>query len=437
MRSLPQAQADVNVAADDGESCHRRKRFHSLLSMQCAFPLKKKTSIFASLVLFYALISLLLQIEQVVPFQSENDGVSAPTDHRHQQQQSKASNGRPLLRDVLSLSNGTIIGSPQFLLDFAIIGFPKCGTTALHEWMGMHPQIRLLENEVFSLMNDAPARLIYRLYTQLPADDNVRRGFKNPLDIRAPHSLAYIKKYFPRTLLIVGIRSSVKWFESLYNFKVQNLPRNVNPSYWGDPNDLIGACMAWNDTNCVGTAKGLFHVHLAALGKILPLSSDLQQRYPQFLKNVPYMPNPIFLYDSEQLTDTNRTRTRQFRDDLLRLLRLLPNGKSGARLSHEQELQNEQLLDSLLPDIIPRTKPDFSHFSRREQRKKDRFKVKICQDRYKPIRHELVKNAQEASLWIRTSGFLSSPDVTVSSPDYFNSLLENWMDDPCQGNNNS
>ena len=195
--------------------------------------------------------------------------------------------------------------------------------------------------------------------------------------------------------------------------------------------------MAWNDTNCVGTAKGLFHVHLAALGKILPLSSDLQQRYPQFLKNVPYMPNPIFLYDSEQLTDTNRTRTRQFRDDLLRLLRLLPNSKSGARLSHEHQLQNEQLLDSLLPDIIPRTKPDFSHFSRREQRKKDRFKVKICQDRYTPIRHELVKNAQEASLWIRTSGFLSSPDVTVSSPDYFNSLLENWMDDPCQGNNNS
>ena len=100
VRSLPQVQANVNVAADDGESCHRRKRFHSLLSMQCAFPLKKKTSIFASLVLFYALISLLLQIEQVVPLQSEKDGVSAPADHRHQQQQSEASNGRPLLRNV-------------------------------------------------------------------------------------------------------------------------------------------------------------------------------------------------------------------------------------------------------------------------------------------------------------------------------------------------
>ena len=196
--------------------------------------------------------------------------------------------------------------------------------------------------------------------------------------------------------------------------------------------------MAWNDTNCVGTGKGLFNVHLASLGKVLPLSSDLRKRYPEFLSNVTYMPNPIFLYDSDQLTDSNRTRSRQFRDDLLRLLGLYPgnisiNQTDGSSI-HSQNQRNHKVLDDILPDVIPRIKPDFSHFSRREQRRKDRFKVNLCQDQYAPIRNELIKNAQEASLWIRTSGFLSSPDVTVSSPEYFEALLKNWMVNPCEVN---
>ena len=183
--------------------------------MQFALPLKKRVSLFATLVLLYAVTSLIFQIRRVVPPKVDNDDVAS------QAQETRTRDGRPLLRDVLSFPNGTIIGSPQFLLDFAIIGFPKCGSTAIHHWMGLHPQIHLLENEVFSLMNGSPERLIYRLYTQLPAESNIRRGFKNPLEIRSPHSLAYIKKYFPKTLLIIGIRSSVKWFESLYNFKVR------------------------------------------------------------------------------------------------------------------------------------------------------------------------------------------------------------------------
>ena len=189
--------------------------------MQFALPLKKRVSLFATLVLLYAVTSLVFQIRRVVPSKVDNDDVAS------QAQGTRTRNGRPLLRDVLSFPNGTIIGSPQFLLDFAIIGFPKCGSTAIHHWMGLHPQIHLLENEVFSLMNGAPERLIYRLYTQLPPESNIRRGFKNPLEIRSPHSLAYIKKYFPRTLLIIGIRSSVKWFESLYNFKVRLTKRSM------------------------------------------------------------------------------------------------------------------------------------------------------------------------------------------------------------------
>jgi hypothetical protein len=338
---------------------------------------------------------------------------------------------RPKLSSILNFTSGQIIGDPNSLLDFAIIGFPKCGTTALHLWLGQHPQIHLLENEVFSLLNKAPDRLIFRLYTQLPSNETYKRGYKNPLDIRVPHSLAYIRRFFPKTLLMIGIRHPVKWFESLYNFKVQNLPRKVSPSYWGDPNGLIGACMQWNDTNCVGTAKGLFHVHLAALGKVLPLSTQLVHRYPQILSNVSHMPNPVFLYVSEQLTHQDTAHSKTFRYDLLRLLGLLPTSTSETTTNTTLMRQRQKEFINLLPDVIPRSKPDFEHFSQREQSRRNRNKIDLCQERYVPVRTELMNIAKEASVWIRTSGFLSSPSVTVSSPDYFMELLLGWMTDPC------
>jgi hypothetical protein len=87
-----------------------------------------------------------------------------------------------------------------------------------------------------ALLNERPDFLVKRLYTQLSESPQVQRGYKNPLDIRSPPSLHYLAKIFPRTTLIIGIRHPVRWMESLYNFKVQNLPRRVDPSYWGDPN---------------------------------------------------------------------------------------------------------------------------------------------------------------------------------------------------------
>jgi hypothetical protein len=51
-------------------------------------------------------------------------------------------------------------------------------------------------------------------------------------------------------------------------FLLQNLPRNVHPSAWGDPNNMIGACADWTEPSCAGTAKVWFHIHLATLGKV-------------------------------------------------------------------------------------------------------------------------------------------------------------------------
>jgi hypothetical protein len=46
------------------------------------------------------------------------------------------------------------------------------------------------------------------------------------------------------------------------------------------------------------------------------------------------------------------------------------------------------------------------------------------------VREELMVLARQSSWWIRKV-FLNSPTVFVSSRDYFETILQGWMKDPC------
>jgi hypothetical protein len=307
--------------------------------------LQKRLRLIAALVILVSTIAMFRTLATLTSSSADNDDPEIDNrpvlTYRSQQPSRLPRNNhtstdhrRPQLRTILKVPTMEIIGDPQFLLDFAIIGFPKCGTTALQEYLSQHVQIEMLRGEAFCLINRQPQRLIHRLYLQLPKDTTFKRGYKNPLDIRAPPSLHYLTQYFPNTTLMIGIRHPVLWFESLYNFKVQNLPRNVHPGVWGNPNELIGACADWNDTHCVGTAKGWFHVHLATLGKVAS-PHEWKKEYPIYLANSdtdtdtatpPYVvPNPVFWYESQQLVFDDpyaANYARQFRTDLQRILGL-------------------------------------------------------------------------------------------------------------------
>ena len=43
--------------------------------------------------------------------------------------------------------NNVIVGDLQFLLDFAIVGHAKCGTSTMMEWLGLHGQISCFAGE--------------------------------------------------------------------------------------------------------------------------------------------------------------------------------------------------------------------------------------------------------------------------------------------------
>lgn len=362
-------------------------------------------------------ILLVVLISPLVPLYLQLYYLVGPSLSSPSSPQISREKGRPDIHALLTFPEGKVIGDPQFLLDLAIVGFPKCGTTALQDWLSQHPQIQMLLGEPFPLMYRKPYLLIWKLYNLLPEDQvqiKYVRGYKNPLDVRCPTCMNYLGTLFPKTPLIIGLRHPVRWFESLYNFKVQNLPPQVHPGVYGHPNDLIDECEDYMNPDCVGTAKGWFHVHLAALGKVA-FPEEWRLEYPRYLQNVSLtapIPNPVFLYETNQLqfhaSAPAGEHSKQFREDLANLLHL------------------ETPLD--MP--MSRAKPDNFNLTTRQQRRKDRFKIRICEDNYKPLRSALMTVARRTSEWIRNE-LLQSPDVVVSSPDHFRSLIEGWMLDPC------
>lgn len=252
------------------------------------------------------------------------------------------------------------------------------------------------------------------LFQQLPPGP-YKRGYKCPVDLTQQHIIEYYRTLWPKTKLIIGIRHPVDWFESLYNFRVQNLP---SMETMPPPFKLIGRCVKGMKLTC--TEKGNFAYNLLNLGKANQLgprpSTDLEEsivgKYRRGWFNVsevPYTPNPVFIFDVAQLADTNETRRESFRQDMTNYLGL----------------------KKLLPPLI-QEKPGMS-WSSHIQSKKDTQKINICDTQHFSVRQELMRLSRQNSQWIREV-FINSPDVEVSSRPFFEQIIEGYMVDPCEGN---
>ncbi|CAB9513445.1 unknown protein (Partial), partial [Seminavis robusta] len=243
----------------------------------------------------------------------------------------------PPLDSLIGDLNEDITGDVQFLLDFAIVGFGKCGTTALINWLDDHPEINTIPKEALHLPRKRPALMVQKLHqmkeqtllsqqqnstsNNSTSTTNSLQGFKNPSDVRRPESMAYIQKYWPQTKLIITVRHPVLWFQSLYNFLVNEMGRSQK---FLRHTSLIGG--PHKNTAYAHTGKGEFHAILSLLGKT-PLNTpqelellqgflqedELEQYWPP---PTPGLPNPIFFLDTSQMSDSNETRAAQFRYDL-------------------------------------------------------------------------------------------------------------------------
>lgn len=127
------------------------------------------------------------------------------------------------------------------------------------------------------------------------------------------------------------------------------------------------------------------------------------------VKAIKYMPNPVFLFEVDQLADKDEARNLQFRQDVTDFMGLserlgpIPHNQPGSQVEHDPA----------------------------EQLRRDRRKINICEAPHDGLRQSLMKLARHTSLWIRQSGFLDVPTVFCSSREHLEDILLRWMEDPC------
>ena len=331
-----------------------------------------------------------------------------------------------------------IVADVQFLLDFAVVGFGKCGTTSLLHWLQQKDNttetttgtlVRAPNYEAQFLRNKRPAQLVRKMYqfgveeqearnnNKLLPHEKIVKGFKNPSDIRRPKSRDLLTQYWPQTKLIVTVRHPVEWMVSLYNyFKIEKGRHKATLT----AADMVtpGARDKEGDTqHFVSSAKGEFHAILAEIGKTPLASTDEWKLLRPWLNpsqkvriQKHHMPHSIFLMEMKQLADTNTTRSKQFANDLEAFLGL-PQNHLPPPLHVRPNTQRVKGQDNL-----------------------EDLKMDICAPEFAPVLEEMVSIARAGSQWLREY-FMASPEVTVSSPEYINELFERWMIDPCETSN--
>jgi hypothetical protein len=302
----------------------------------------------------------------------------------------------PLNTLVKEGSKKEITGDVQFLMDFAIVGYPKTGTSTKVRWLASQKEIQMYDHEIYHMKDDEPADMVRALYA-LPEGNQFKRGYKAPRDIHNQPAIQSFNKYFPNTKFIIGLRHPVLWFESFYNYRIRS---NISlPS----PLDMIGDCTPEMYNVC--TEEIRFMDHLSAMGKTgrtdpkeLELLSPVLPRHHA----APKMNNSVFLYEISQMEEPDENLAAQYRVDLQNYLDL------------------SQPLDPLDEDKESHADSPYKHLF-----------IDICDPQYAPVHADLMDIAVKSSIWLREY-FLPLPDVHVSSPDHFAKLLEDWLVDPCE-----
>ena len=359
---------------------------------------------------------------------------------------------RPPLATFIDTATSTVTENFNCLLDFAIIGFAKSGTTTLgtllnipgiigtsSESVLLHKNIqtvaKALHGRIPKIISQSSRSDIGSINPTTQANHNIsasliesqstffKIGNRCPGDIRRSSTISNLKQYFPATKLILSVRSPVWWFQSFYNYRISE---GYAYKFKDGPNALIRKIEGtFYD---VSTRSGEFHKHMAYLQKtplksreelsyILPFLDTRvkrDQRLLEKLSDPTYNPklnfsNPIFFLEISQLSDKNESRSKIFR----------------------QEFANFLGLPRELPPV-PKIRPnDRSNSSSGKDLNRKQRMINICDHEYSPVREELMHISRNASLWFRKF-FMKSEDVFVSSRQYLESIFANdWMRDPC------
>ena len=320
----------------------------------------------------------------------------------------------PPLNELIA-TNGTIIGDISWMLDFAIIAFPKSGTTFMKDYLNQTSETYVYDREYCMKRHEDVGDFVreyYDLhvrYNQPQYPKTIQFGLKCPGVFYRADDIHLYNKFFPSTKFIVGLRHPVKWFESFYNYQVYrnvSLPTNTSK--------LIGRCI---DHKKVCTDRGRLHAALARLGKTPMLENEeLSLLYGQ----------DIIQATRHSNTDMMTSSTQDHRR-----LSVQPDGLANEIFLYEVRQIHDKESSKELSKSIQRYLGIHEEFPEIQQYKQNKTRaINICNGEHDKARKVLVEHASSASNWIQQY-FLGSSDVTVADPNSFHHLLNDWSVDPC------
>eukprot|EP00559_Dactyliosolen_fragilissimus_P007719 CAMPEP_0184859434 /NCGR_PEP_ID=MMETSP0580-20130426/4439_1 /TAXON_ID=1118495 /ORGANISM="Dactyliosolen fragilissimus" /LENGTH=342 /DNA_ID=CAMNT_0027356065 /DNA_START=162 /DNA_END=1190 /DNA_ORIENTATION=+ len=288
------------------------------------------------------------------------------------------------------------------ILDFAVIGYPKCGTTTLMANLGYLAPMSIAD------ICTPVHQTVWYSYKNWPkqfGQEKLMRGTKCPQYLSlTPQSSLLIEysKHLPKTKLIAGIRHPIKWFESFWNMQCgRGIANPYNKTKLCIGNNCSRSCPR-GQIFCLHRAR--MHLALAGLGKT-NLSKEERQLLapndPDGGDNLKFynIKNSVFLYDQEQLVKDNLW---------------------------------ESLAQYLGVSHIPHDLYEGSH----GRGGKKKTCIDFCNEQYDLFRSMMMPYAYEMSVWLQdyfipVAKNENRPDVVISSDDSLFELVESYKNDPC------
>ena len=349
----------------------------------------------------------------------------------------------PPINKLLDTRKRKVVGSLDPLMQFGIVGFNRCGTTSISSWISKagdhvvidaHSRNPLKNGQSFvfgtitynhlkshveelnkkhrAIGDHSKEKVEISSGIELPTLMNTRKG---------PISLS---NDFNSTKLIVSIRHPVFWFQSIYNQRLhhRSSKKDTSRELKGKPHmkkksrkmpspwDSVGCSKAYTQGPCTDRAE--FHRYLARFAKTaMDTAEELEAlRHYGCADTVPKV-NNCALSDKDGV-----------------LKPLAPFGGKIFLIELSQIRARKDELRRDLSDYLGLDLPDMSPLSNKGYAFDEA--IDICEGQFKDIRDVLLVHAKRSSRWI-LDYFLQSPDVSVSSREYFVETLENWGKDPC------
>ena len=103
-------------------------------------------------------------VEKSVEVDAEKANLQAKQEELRERAQRRkimlANYSRPRLDSIVAAppdgqKKSAVIGDPQFLLDWVVAGFGKCGTSTMMHWLANHPEVQSFREEIWELMQRA------------------------------------------------------------------------------------------------------------------------------------------------------------------------------------------------------------------------------------------------------------------------------------------